>query len=192
VDVYATAHHTESQSGCLRAVMNQTLLRNRTKSQSLRRLGFVALCSSVLWLTFEADTHTAAVSPIDATSVQLVYSDHSRSEVVSLAMVQPLQLKPETSHAESESELRVDELPELRFVRGNGGSYVVNSVELDSFYYLLGLQPGDVLDDLDSLIALQFPKTLEHAMQQRDITVAVQREGVPMVLRYSFAAVDAF
>lgn len=167
--------------------MNEALPRNRTKSQSLRRLGFV-LSVGIAWLMFKAATHTPKVSPIDTVSVQHVYSDNSRSEAVSRATVQPLQPNPETSHAESESELRFDELPELRFVRGNGGSYVVSNVELDSFYYLLGVQPGDVLHDLDSLTALQFPRLLELAMSQSDIRLEVYRDGVPTVLQYRFDA----
>jgi hypothetical protein len=75
-------------------------------------------------------------------------------------------------------------LRDIELLRAERGEFVVQSVNGASIYDRLGLQPGDVVHDIDKLIDLQYPgEALEH-FKDREVRFEIFRDGYPIFVSF--------
>jgi hypothetical protein len=75
-------------------------------------------------------------------------------------------------------------LRDIELLRAERGGFVVQLVNGASIYDRLGLQPGDVVHDIDKLIDLQYPgEALEH-FKDREVRFEIFRDGYPIFVSF--------
>jgi len=84
-----------------------------------------------------------------------------------------------TPVAEPESMLR-----DVKLVRTASGEYVVQSISNASIYDRLGLQPGDIVYDVDKLLDLQYPAEALENFKDREVRFQIFRDGHPIFISY--------
>ena len=123
----------------------------------------------------------ATLERVDADRVIVVIG--SRHETILMQRSTALQ-SPPPSHAKTADGMDSRPLRDVRIQKVAGGGFAIQEVETSSVYDQLGLQPRDVVYDVDKLLDLQYPSEAVQKFKDSVVQLEVFRDGQLIHMSY--------
>lgn len=117
--------------------------------------------------------------PQPAKPSERVTQSSGQKVVAGTLVAEQLPPSPETNTAYKEGALR-----DIEFVRTRDGGYLIDVIQGASIYDRIGIQPGDVVYDLDALFDLQYPHEALERFRNPELSFVALRDGKPIRIQY--------
>ena len=124
-------------------------------------------------------THSGNDTAQPATSSEKATRSLGQKVVAGTLVAEEAPPGPETNVINKEGALR-----DIEFVRTRDGGYLIDVIQGSSIYDRIGIQPGDVVYDLDALFDLQYPQEALERFKNPEVRFVALRDGKPIRIQY--------